>query len=494
MARSWIKNLSPKVQKIPSYLKFVVSGGIYKNSSFRGDTVLSDIKTQIEVMRTLAQDSQISTVLSYYATDSTVPNSSGKILWANASPDAPKELQSILDDLLIRWDVDSYARDHILELATVGNLYIPSTIFYGTNNDSSSRNKVALDNNTIPDIQYDIIPSTKILPENVIHLYKQGIPYGYMYQESGRISELVQFPESAIIHFSLGGLLGDYKLTLKNSDGEDEEYDVKFAQPLLQRAVQPTQALSLLENAVLLNSLIQSVKFINVDCGNAEEVEIRDTLQQIKDVIEQQLSLNTSSGDTQSFVNPQSPNNLVYLPKVNGQDAISITDLDMKDTSEGSSKLLDYYQNKKLSTTGVPKEQLNFSSNEGLGGAGTVASQRSAIYANALQRLTSAYISGWTTAINNYFTIRGYKQFVNKFTLHMSPIITPLSSVNFERKDSTINQASSFLELLESLGVTDDKVIKSAMKNILIDGFPEISSNVSQWDIDTSKGEEEGMM
>ena len=69
------------------------------------------------------------------------------------------DLQSILDDLLIRWDVDSYARDHILELATVGNLYIPSTIFYGTDNDSSSRNKVALDNNTIPDIQYDIIRS-----------------------------------------------------------------------------------------------------------------------------------------------------------------------------------------------------------------------------------------------------------------------------------------------------------------------------------------------
>ena len=46
---------------------------------------------------------------------------------------------------------------------------------------------------------------------------------------------------------------------------------------------------------------------------------------------------------------------------------------------------------------------MNFSSNEGLGGAGSVLSQRSALYANSLQRLESAYIAGWTDALNKYF-------------------------------------------------------------------------------------------
>jgi hypothetical protein len=65
-------------------------------------------------------------------------------------------------------------------------------------------------------------------------------------------------------------------------------------------------------------------------------------------MIEQQLALNTSTGNAESFVNPQSPNNLIYLAKVNGQDAVSITDLNMQDDAENADKLLNYYQDKKL--------------------------------------------------------------------------------------------------------------------------------------------------
>ncbi len=116
-------------------------------------------------------------------------------------------------------------------------------------------------------------------------------------------------------------------------------------------------------------------------------------------------------------MNPQSPNNLIYLPKINGQDAISITDLNMAEATEADNALLQYYQDKKLSVLGIPKEMLNFSSNEGLGGAGSVMSQRSSIYANALQRLETAYISGWTDAINKYFAARNMHGMVNTFTL-----------------------------------------------------------------------------
>lgn len=33
-------------------------------------------------MRALANDSQVATALSYYATDATIPNSDGQIIWA----------------------------------------------------------------------------------------------------------------------------------------------------------------------------------------------------------------------------------------------------------------------------------------------------------------------------------------------------------------------------------------------------------------------------
>ena len=257
----------------------------------------------------------------------------------------------------------------------------------------------------------------------------------------------------------------------------------------MDRATQPTQTLSLLEDAMLLSSLTRIVKFINVECGNAEEDEIQSTLQQIKDAIEQQLSLNTETGDAQSFVNPQSPNNLIYLPKINGADAVSITDLNMAEATEADNKLLEYYQNKKLSVLGVPKEAMNFSSAEGLGGAGSVMSQRSALYANALSRLETAYINGWTDAINKYFTAKNLTGYVDKFELHMNPILTEMSVLNFDKRDAAIAQASSLVELMKSVGVEEQKEYRTAIVEILAEVLPKTGTAANTWSIDIENAE-----
>lgn len=490
MANKWIEKLNPKKKKY-SYLRDVITGSMYRISDVRGNTSIADIHTQIDVMRALARDSQISTALSYYATDATITNSDGQIIWAVPVSKEYKEVAEVVNDLFKRWDIVSYARDHILELATIGNLYIPTTLLYKDNSMPNTQYKVALDNNTIPDSEFDIIPSYKIPPEDIIHIYDKGVPYGYILQpeDGGQVTKL-RYPESACIHFSLGGLLGDYTIDAKNSDNEIVTYDIKFAQPMMEKAVTPTQTLGLLEDALLLSSLSRTIRFINVECGDIDENEIRDALQQIKDAIEQQLAINTSSGDVQSFVNPQSPNNLIYLPMINGNVPIQITDLNMAATTDQDNTLLDHYLNKKLSVLGVPKEALNFSSNEGLGGAGTVLSQRSAIYANSLQRLTTAYIAGWTDALNKYFEARNMSGFKGKFILQMQPIITTLSTVMSERRDSAVGQAQQIVQLLKDLGVSNDKDYARALSEALKDVFPTMGSQVMSWniDVDTESG------
>lgn len=494
---NWFDKLVNKSnsKKVRSYLRSIVSGSFFKMSDLRGDTSLKDIHTQIETMRALARDSQISTALSYYATDATTPNSSGQIIWATAVDKNCREVADIVNGLFKRWNVATYARDHILELATIGNLYIPTTHMYREMATDSSRVKVGLDNNTIKDDNYDIIPSYKIPPEDVVHLWYQGKPEGFILQpedETGGTYTI--YPESSIIHFSLGGLLGEYTLDAKVSGKDIKTYDIQFAQPLMERAVQPTQTLNLLEDALLLSSLTRVVKFINVDCGNgAEEDEIRDALQQIKDSIEQQLSLNTNVGDAQSFVNPQSPNNLIYLPKINGQDAISVTDLNMAEANETDNKLLQYYQDKKLSVLGVPKEAMNFSSAEGLGNAGTVMSQRSALYANALSRLETAYMAGWKEAINQYFIQKNMSGFVDKFDLHMNPIITEMSSLQFEKRDSALGQAQILVEMLKSLGVDDKGDYRIGLTEILSEVLPKTGAAVNSWDLEPNPADGEDM-
>ena len=492
--RSWFNRLMPnrsKLMDVGSWLRSIATGSLYKISDIRGNSSLSDIKTQIDTMRALARDSQISTALSYYATDATTYNTGGNIIWATSIDDNSKEVADIINALFQRWDVNAYARDHILELATIGNLYIPTTYMYKENATGYKRRGIVLDNNTIPEEEFDIIPSYKIPPESIIHLWKQGVPQGFVMDPKDEDMDLQILPESACIHFSLGGLMGDYTIDARMPDGSIDTYDIQFAEPLMSSAVQPTQTLSLLEDAIILSSLSRTIKFIHVRCGN-QETEMRESLLQIKNVIEQQMSLNTSNGDAQSYVNPQSPNNLIYLPYVNDQKALEIDDLKMADETEADSKLLEYYQDKKLSVLGVPKEAMNFSSNEGLGGAGSVLSQRSAIYANALQRIETAYMSGWKDALNKYFIAKNMSGFIGKFELHMNPIVTTQSTVQFEKRDQAIGQAQNIVTLMQAMGVKDVNMYKNSISEILSEVLPKTGADSISWDVDLQSGEESG--
>ena len=466
-----------KPQQRQSFLRYVTSGGLLRSSNFYGDSDISDIHNLIEAMRNLAKDSQISTALSYYATDATIPNSSGDIIWATS---ADPDLAKIINEIFKRLKVNNYARDHILEIATIGNYYMPTTDLYREAGELV-KHGVVLDNNTIVDDTYDLVTSYKIPPENIIHVWEHGQPMGYIYQEDEKSSEYLSMPESAVIHFSLGGVLGDYSITCKGVDGSDIVYDIQFAKPLMSSAIVPTQTLSLLEDALLLSSFARTIKFINVDCRGAEESEIGNYLQQIKDSIEQQMSINTANGDAQSFLNPQAPNNLIYLSKTDGQDTISITDLNMAQATEAENTLLDHYQDKKLSVLGIPKEAMNYSSNEGLGGAGSVMSQRSALYANILTRIQNAYKNGWRDALNMYFTQRNLTGYVDKFDLHMSPIITTQSTIQFDKRDSTLNQASSFVQLLKDANVNDNDIKREGLTEILTEAFPKLGATATGW-------------
>lgn len=483
--RNTIRN-QDRAAKQPSFIRSIISGTFFRPNNIRFNTDAANIRAKIDTMRALATDSQISTALSYYATDATVPNTSGQIIWAT-SEEVP-ELADMINDLFARWKVNNYARDHILELATVGNCFIPTTRMYALLSENRVREGVALNNNTINEEPFDVIPSHMVPAEDLLHLWSEGRPAGYAYQPDADDIKCITFPEDAMIHFSLGGCLGKYSVTTRLKDGSEKEWDVQFAEPLLASAVNPTQTLNLLEDAILLSSFVKVVKFVNVDCSDAEEEEIQSTLQQVKDAIEQQLSLNTNNGDAQSFLNPQAPNNLIYLPKVGGADPISITDLNMTPTTEADNKMLDHFENKKLSVLGVPKEALNYSSAEGLGAAGTVMSQRSALYANILERIMTAYKEGWRAALNTYFSNHANSGFVDKFQLHMSPIITTQSTVQFDKRDAALNQGTVFVDLLKNCGVDDRSSYKLGLQEILTEAFPQMGADASKWNIDIAAG------
>lgn len=469
-------------ERRPSFLRRLVSGTFFRPSDLKQSSDLATIRSKIDMMRALAKDSQIATAISYYATDATQVNSAGQIIWATSEKE---EIANVINDLFKRLKVNRYVRDHIVELTTIGNAYMPTTLMYKTLSKDRIANGVALDNNTIIDDKFDLVPAYMIPPEDIVHLWSEGQPQGYGYKpEEDESIEFVRFPEDAVIHFSLGGCLGKYSLSTRDpKTGDEVDWDIQFADPLLEAAVTPTQTLNLLEDALLLSSFVRVVKFINVDCREAEEEEIQNTLQQVKDAVEQQLSIDTNTGRAESYLNPQAPNNFIYVPKVDATDPISVTDLNMTEANDAENKMLDHFETKKLSVLGIPKEALNYSSNEGLGGAGSVMSQRSALYANSLQRIEQAYLDGWTEGLNAYFRNRNMSGFVDKFELHMQPIITLQSTVQFDKRDAALNQAIQYAQLLRDNGVTDPQTYQEGFVEILSETFPKIGTAAASWSV-----------
>jgi hypothetical protein len=133
---------------------------------------------------------------------------------------------------------------------------------------------------------------------------------------------------------------------------------------------------------------------------------------------------------------------------------------------------------------------MNFSSAEGLGAAGNVMSQRSALYANRLMRVENAYKNGWRDALNKYFKSRNMSGFVDKFILHMNPIITNMDQVLFEKRDATISQAQNLVTLMKDLGVTDNADYQKVVTEILTQAFPLTGSSVNNWNVDVQSGSE----
>ena len=84
---------------------------------------------------------------------------------------------------------------------------------------------MSLDSNTIPELDFDIIPSTKIPPENIIHLWNRGEPQGFLVDpETTRNNDYTEilYPEDSVIYFQLGGLLGDYVFTAQDKEGNEK--------------------------------------------------------------------------------------------------------------------------------------------------------------------------------------------------------------------------------------------------------------------------------
>ena len=92
--------------------------------------------------------------------------------------------------------------------------------------------------------------------------------------------------------------------------------------------------------------------------------------------------------------------------------------------------------------------------------------------------------------MNTYFTVRGMSGLVDTYDLHMLPIVTPQATVEAEKRDAAIGQATSIVSLLKELGVTDADSYRPAITEILSDTLPSTSVDAMSWKLNIQQGGE----
>ena len=73
----------------------------------------------------------------------------------------------------------------------------------------------------------------------------------------------------------------------------------------------------------------------------------------------------------------------------------------------------------------------------------------------------------------------------------MNPILTEMSTVQFDKRDSAISQATAIVELFKNLKIEDKDSYITALVEILTEAFPQTSSALDRNLIDVSGGAED---
>lgn len=261
----------------------------------------------------------------------------------------------------------------------------------------------------------------------------------------------------------------DYKVTYQTAKGKSILQDVYPVQRELQ----------LLEDSLLLNRLTRSslIRLLEIEVGDMPKKEANNFLRRIKNLIEQHIALDTTSGNYKSFQAPGPIDNVIYIPVRNGKGSISVNnlggDVNVRDISD-----IDYFNNKRAGALKIPRAYLGDDMESSGLGNGTSLTRLSQRYARTIKRIQTSYIRAITNLLNLYFLDKKL-DYINKFQVRMA---SPSTQEDLERNElisGNIDLVSSIMDLTESFeGDTQKKILVTLFNNII--RMPEIADIIEQ--------------
>lgn len=480
-------------------------------SEFR--TIAEDRETQYNTYDEMSTDSVIAAALEIYADDATSYDEKGRIIWVESDV---KEIADAGNRLLDKFEIPERAWKHIYQACKYGDYYLK--LYREDENQSNDKVKSdIITRGSVKVINDEVIENGDRLvypyedyvedvydPATIFDLRKRGKTAGFIevtkdvrdnnvftsnnVSRTYSLRDVNVYRPDRLIHIMISENLTRNPETVTIDLGNDKSatYEVARGKSILYDVYPIQRELQLLEDSLILNRLTRSslIRLLEIEVGDMPKKEVNNYLRRIKNLIEQHISMDKSTGSYKSYNAPGPIDNVIYIPVQNGKGHININnlggDVNVRDIAD-----IDYFNNKRSGALKIPRSFLG-DSGEGsqLDNGGTLT-QLSMRYARTIKRIQTAYIRAITTLLNLFF-IDKKLDYVNKFQVRMT---SPSTQEDISRNDlinGNIDLISSIMSLTESLqGETQKEILTKLVSEIL--KMPDLAEIIEK---DQTPGEE----
>lgn len=303
---------------------------------------------------------------------------------------------------------------------------------------------------------------TLVNPEDVTHIYRYGVPLGYLYkqQSQSNTNSLTDdncklLPERSFIHF-----ISDRAYKEEVSEDTYIQYGASF----LEAARTYFKQRQLLDDLLILARLTRSsfYRLFSVDVGTASSQDTAKMMRELKTAISSKQSINVSTEVFSSKSSPILTGGNVYFPTRNGQGAVTVQEVG-GEVNVSALADIDYFDDRYFGALKVPKQFLG-QSDEAPGGLGdTTLTQLDIRYARTVKRCQRIIKSGLTDLVYWYCSIHNILP--PKFTVEMPRILTAEDTRLSDIQKAEIETTTSILDLVKGV---DENILENSDKSKLI--------------------------
>lgn len=476
-------------------------------------TVSQSRESVYELIDSMTNDSDISSVIETYTNDTCERNSAGDIVWAESTDtECLKYVNYLLDSIGVNKHIRGWAHslikygDLFWKLFRDSDIERDKKLFSNLEKESRRLNEGLSDFCTEEelnkegklneDIQinyhrpedhfvhyveavrnpvemYELTKFGKTMgyikaPTNVINMNQnQDSTANYYYQYRIKQGDIQIYQPEDFVHACLDDTSSRVPEVIDifpddeslNSGDGGYSYSVRRGQSLLYNSYKVWRELKLLETSVLLNRLTRSsvIRVLEIEVGDMSKAAIKNTIANVKQMVEQKSAINTGTSMSE-YSMPGPIENTIYVPTHGEIGKINIQELGAGEVDPKSLADLDYFNNKLYGSLRVPKAFFNFTDDGAGFNGGSSLAIISSRYGKEIKWIQSVLCQGITDIINIFLLDKGLNNYINKFTIKMQQ---PVTQEEIDRREATQNEIGVIRDLMQIISDSvDDSVIR----------------------------------